>query len=140
MSARWQTRPDLVHEVVLLARQKVPRRAIARAVRVSRNTVKKILEAHTEQREEGHAALAAPAPRLPRASKLDRFKGRVAELLKEYPNITAQRVFEILTSEGFGGCYTSVKKYVRTVRPKPPPKPSLETPQWGPGEMAPSCR
>lgn len=136
MSARWQARQDLVHEVVLLARQKVPRRAIARAVRMSRNTVRKILEAHAEQREEGHVALAAPATRLPRASILDRFKGRVAELLKEYPNITAQRVFEILTSEGFNGGYTSVKKYVRKVRPKPPPKPSLETPQWGLGKMA----
>ena len=63
MSVRWQARQDLVHEVVLLARQQVPRRAIARAVRVSRNTVKKILEAHAEQREEGHVALAAPANR-----------------------------------------------------------------------------
>ena len=73
MSDQWQTRQDLVHEVVLLARQKVPRRAIARAVRVSRNTVRKILKAHAEQREDGHVALAAPAPRLPRASILDRF-------------------------------------------------------------------
>ena len=98
MSVRWQTREQLTHEVVLLARQKVSRRAIARALGVSRNTVKRILAAHSEQREEGHAALAAPPPRLPRASKLDPFKSRVGELLKEYPDITAQRVFEILSS------------------------------------------
>jgi transposase len=122
--------------VVLLARQKVSRRAIARALGVSRNTVRKLLAAHLEQRQEGHAALAAPAPRLPRASKLDPFKPRVGELFREYPDITAQRVFEILSAEGFTGGYTAVKKYVRKVRPKPPPKPSLETPVWGPGKMA----
>jgi transposase len=136
MSVRWQSRQDLVHEAVLLARQKATLRAIARALRVSRNTVKKILDAHAEQREEGHAALAPPPPRLPRISKLDPFKPRVPQLLKEYSDITAQRVFEILTGEGFAGGYTAVKKYVRKVRPKPAPKPSLETPVWGPGKMA----
>lgn len=136
MSDKWQTRQDLVHEVVLLARQKVPRRAIARAVRASRNTVRKILEAHVEQREAGHVAVVAPPPRLPRPSKLDPFKPRVPQLLKDFPEITTQRVFEILTTEGFTGGYTSVKKYVRKVRPKPPPKPSLQTPAWGPGKMA----
>jgi transposase len=136
MSVRRQTREQLTYEVVLLARQKVPWRAIARSLGVSRNTVKKIVEAHSEQRDAGHTALARPAPRLPRASKLDSFKPRVAELLKEYPDITAQRVFEIVREEGFGGGYTAVKKHVRKVRPKPPAKPSLETPAWGPGKMA----
>lgn len=136
MSARWQTRQDLVHEIVLLNRQKVPQRAIARALRISRNTVRKVLRAHVEQREEGHLALTKPPPRLPRATKLDRFKSRVSELLREYPDITSQRVFEILSAEGFGGGYTSVKKYLRKVRPPPRPKPSLETPAWGPGKMA----
>ena len=136
MSVRWQTRERLVHEVVLLARQKVGQRAIARAVGVSRNTVKKILDVHIEQREQGHAALAAPPARLPRSSKLDPFKPRVTGLIKEYPDITAQRVLEILSGEGFRGGYTAVKKYVRKVRPKPAPKPSLQTPAWGPGKMA----
>jgi len=136
MRVRWKTREQLAHEAVTLARQKVSRRAIARALRVSRNTIKKILDAHVEQREQGHAALTPPPPRLPRASKLDRFKPRVDGLFKEYPDITAQRVFEILSGESFDGGYTAVKKYVRQVRPKPPPKPSLETPEWGPGKMA----
>ena len=128
MSVRWQTRERLVHEVVLLARQKVGQRAIARAVGVSRNTVKKILDVHIEQREQGHAALAAPPARLPRSSKLDPFKPRVTGLIKEYPDITAQRVLEILSGEGFRGGYTAVKKYVRNVRPKPAPKPCLTGP------------
>ena len=136
MSVRSKTREQLTHEVVLLARQKVPWRAIARTLGVSRNTVKKIVQAHIDQREAGHTAITRPALRLPRASKLDSFKPRITELLKEYPDITAQRIFEIVSEEGFGGGYTAVKKHLRKVRPKPPPKPSLQTPAWGPGKMA----
>ncbi len=72
----------------------------------------------------------------PRPSKLDPFQKRVAELLDKYADITAQRVFEILCDEGFEGGYTAVKKYVRRVRPQPPPKPSRPTPVYGPGKMA----
>jgi transposase len=136
MTGRWQTREQLTHEVVLLSRQKMSRRAIACALGVSRNTVKKILKAHAVQRQEGHAALAPPPPRLPRASILDALKPRMTQLFKEYPDITAQRIWEILRDESFTGSYGAVKKYVRKARPKPPPKPSRETPVWGPGKMA----
>ena len=39
----WSSREELAHQVVVLARQRMSRRAIARALGVSRNTVKKIL-------------------------------------------------------------------------------------------------
>lgn len=136
MIAKQLSHEQLVFDVVTLAQQKVTRRAIARSLGVSRNTVRRLLAAHAEQRDEGQPALALPPPRLPRATKIDPFKPRVAELLAKYPDITAQRVLEILTEEGFRGRYTAVKKYVRKVRPKPAPKPSLETPDWGPGKMA----
>jgi transposase len=136
MSKGDKTREQLVHEVVLLAKQKVSRRAIARAVRVSRNTVKKILDDHSEQRQVEHAALVVPPARLPRVSKLDPFKLRIAGLLKEYPDITIQRIFEVVSEEEFSGSYSTVKNHVHQVRPKPAPKPSLETPEWGPGKMA----
>ena len=83
-----------------------------------------------------HVALAPTPKRAPRASKLDAFKPRVAELIARFPDITAQRVFEILRSEGFDGGYTAVKKHMRTARPAPKPTPSLTTPDYGPGEMA----
>jgi transposase len=136
MSAKWQSHEELVFEVVTLCRQKVPRRAIARALGVSRNTVRKILEVHEEHRDDGRAALVPQRPRLARVSKIDPFKPRVAELLAKYPDITAQRVLETLTEEGFSGAYTCVKKCLRKMRPKPKPKPSLETPDWGPGKMS----
>lgn len=77
-----------------------------------------------------------PPQRAPRAKKTDAYRARIEELLGKYDEITAQRVFEILTDEGYDGGYTAIKQLVRQLRPKPKPKPSLPTPDWGPGKMA----
>jgi transposase len=53
----------------------------------------------------------------PRASRLDPFKGQVIRLLDAHA-YTAQQIFQQLREAGFGGGYTSVKQYVRTVRPR----------------------
>jgi len=136
MTASWRSREELVHQIVTLARDRMPRRAIARALGVSRNTVKAVLAAHGAQRATAHSALPTPPARAPRPKKTDAFQHRILELFVRYPDITAQRVFEILTAEGFTGGYTAVKKYVRTVRAPRKPAPSLTTPTYGPGEMA----
>lgn len=136
MTAIWHSREELVHQIVTLTRDGLSRRAVARAVGVSRNTVKAVLEAHQAGRAMDHIALPSRPTRAPRSSKLDVFKPRVAELLATFEDITAQRVFEILRSEGFVGGYTAVKKHMRRVRPPPKPAPSLPTPVYGPGKMA----
>lgn len=130
------TRQELVHHVVALQVQGLSARAIARTLCVSRNTVRNILLQHAEQRQNTHSALQGKPQRAPRACKIDPFRGKVAELLEEYPDITAQRVFEILRGDGFDGGATAVRKCVRQARPRPKPKPSLEAPQFGPGKMA----
>ncbi len=126
---------ELVHDVVLLTRQGMSKRAIARALKVSRNTVREILAKHAKARTTVHSALTAK-PVVKRASKLDEHRDKIDELLKLFPDITAQRVFEELKVVGFVGGYTGVKTLVRGVRPKPPPKASQETTVYGPGEMA----
>jgi len=136
VTARWRTRQELIHQVVVLTGQGMSRRAITRALGVSRNTIRKILRAQSRERDTGHTALATPPARVPRAAKIDTHRARVGELLDRYPDITAQRVFEILKDEGFTGGYTGVKNYMRHARPPPPPTPSLEAPVFGPGEMA----
>ena len=136
MTARWRTREELDHQVVILTKQGMSRHAIARALGVSRNTVRKILRANDHQRDAGHTAIATPPARVPRATKLDAHHPRIDDLLARYPDITAQRVWEILTDEGFRGGYTGVKKHLRRVRPIPKPTPSFEAPEFGPGEMA----
>lgn len=136
MSPTWRTREQLTNLIVTLSKQGVTRRAVARALGVSRNTVRKVLDKHGEARETTSLAVQPRPARAPRATKLDAFKPRVDELMVEFPDITAQRVHEILRDEGFDGGCTGVKRYVRGARPKPKPAPSKVTPTYEPGEMA----
>jgi transposase len=136
MTARWHTREELIHQVAILTTQGMSRRAITRALGVSRNTIRKILREQAKQRDAGHTVLEKHPERAPRAAKIDGYRAKVEALLVRYPDITAQRVFEILRDEGFTGGYTGVKKHLRRVRPPPRPTPSLEAPVFGPGEMA----
>jgi len=55
---------------------------------------------------------------VPRSSLLDPFKGQVTRLLDTHP-FTAQQVFQRVREAGYGGGYTTVKDYVRRIRPKP---------------------
>ncbi len=50
-----------------------------------------------------------------RPSQLDPFKGRIIRWLEARP-LNAQGIFKRLREEGFPGGFTSVKKYVRTIR------------------------
>ncbi len=136
MSRTWRSREELAHEVALLAKQGESRRAIGRALGVSRNTVRTLLAGHAQDRDVAHVAVAPRPKRAPRAAKIDTWRPRVAELMTRFPDITAQRVFERLRDEGFDGGYTGVKRCVRAIRPRPKPTPSLTTPDYGPGEMA----
>ena len=139
MTATWRTREELVHQIVTLARQKTSQRAIARALGISRNTVKVVLATQATQREQEHSALAEalPSKRMPRPSKVDAFRARMLQLLEQYPDITAQRVFERLRDDdGFSGSYSAVKTHLRRLRPPQKPEPSRVAPEYGPGKMA----
>lgn len=136
MKPRWRTREELAHEVLALSKQGQSRRAIGRALGVSRNTVRALCNAHEAGREQEHSALEPRPSRAPRAAKVDAYAPRVAELMTRFPDITAQRVYEILRDEGFDGGYTGVKRHVRRMRPPPRPAPSRTTPDYGPGEMS----
>jgi len=131
----WRSREELAHQVVTLKTQGMASRAIARSLGVSRNTVKSLLIGHAVARDTGHAALPPRPARVPRAQKLDVFRPKIAELMTRFPDITSQRVFEIVREDGFDGGYTAIKKYMRLVRPPKKPTPSLTTPVYGPGVM-----
>jgi transposase len=146
MHPRWFRRQQLIHQVVTRERDGLSRRAIARALGISRNTVKKILRNHSRARKEPHSALPQAPSRAPREKKIDAYSAQVLALVEKYDGsrrdavgkqaITAQRVFEILQESGYEGGYTAVKELVRQQRPKPKRQPSLPTPDWGPGKMA----
>ncbi len=132
----WRNREELVHQAALLAKQGESRRAIARALGVSRNTIRTVLAAHALGRATEQVAITPRPSRAPRAKKIDTWRSRIAELMARFADITAQRVFEILRDEGFDGGYTGVKRHVRALRPPARPTPSLTTPDYGPGKMA----
>jgi transposase len=135
MMGGLHSREELLNRIVTLASQGMSRRAIARSLGISRNTVRLVLDVHSEQRMREHSALPVPATRAPRERKVDPYRTRIAALMERFPDITAQRVFEILVDEGFDGGYSAVKDYLRLTRPKRKPAPSLVTPVYGPGEM-----
>ena len=116
----------LIHDVVQLDRDGMKWRAIARALKISRNTVRKIVNEHGRSRQSRHSAFPTRLS-IRRPSKLDSFRPRIDELFRLYPDITAQRIFESLREKGFDGGYTVVKDLVRRIRPKKPPTPSLAT-------------
>jgi len=80
---------------------------LVRRTGLSRNTIR--------------VALRAPAPpgyrREPAGSKLDAFKGEIHVLLGREPQLTGQRVRELIAPLGFVGGKTIVDDYLREVRP-----------------------
>lgn len=97
-------------EIGVLAKQGRSQRAIAREMGVSRNTVKKILEAPREARKYG--------PRPPVDSKLEPFKTylneRVAAAAPQW--IPATVLHREITERGFEGVYETTKRYLRKLK------------------------
>jgi transposase len=63
-------------------------------------------------------------------TKLDRYKPLILERLRAFPELSAVRLLEEIQAAGYGGGYSQLKEYVRTVRPRPEPEPIVrfETP------------
>jgi transposase len=96
---------------------------IARTLGVHRKTVAKWLARSRFER-----------PRLPpRTSILDPFKGRITRLLDTHP-YSAQQIFQRLREEGYGGGITTLRVYVRRIRP--PKLPVYLKLHFAPGECA----
>lgn len=103
-----EARRRLVYEVVRRAARGESGRGIARALGIAPRTVRKILAREEMRRTEGESALDRELPwrRTPRGSKLDAFDEQIAAWLDQYPDLTATRLLEKLTGEGFTGGYT----------------------------------
>lgn len=70
-----------------------------------------------------------------RGSVLDPFKGEIRMWLHEYEGFTAQQLFQKIQASGYTGGYTTVKDYVRSVRP-PKKQEAHGEYDWQPGECA----
>ena len=134
-----RSREELVHDIVMLARQGMSVRAIARALHVGRNRVRNLLRSHEAARTGETPPTALPPPPASRPSMLDVHEAFVRDLLARFPDITAQRVYEELCARpdvGFEGGYTIVKELVRALRPRPVVEVSTPVEEPQPGQVA----
>jgi transposase len=115
-----EDRQRLVYDVLRRYERGESIRQIGMVKGIARKTVRRIVRGLEQRRADGDDALLreGPRPRAPRLSKLDRYVELVTCLIKQYPDITAQRVFEELRADGFDGKYSIVRDYIRELRPK----------------------
>jgi transposase len=103
--------------------EKMPIKAIARTLGISRNTVRAAIRSDGPPRYE----------RRPAGSAVDAFEPQIRELLQEYPTMPATVIAERI---GWERGLTVLKERVRELRPAYlPPDPASRT-AYGPGELA----
>ena len=74
-----------------------------------------------------------PRKAVPRASKLDAFKGQIVRWLDVHP-YSAQQIYQRLAEAGYAGGITIVKDYVHCIRPRR--QPAFLKLDFEPGECA----
>jgi transposase len=126
-------RQELEHTLILMHQEGRPIRELSRQFHLGRNTIRRILRAHAQRRDEGHDVLTK---RLKRASKLDGFDPGIKKLLDKYPNITGVRIYEELQEEGYRGGISILRERLKKLRPtKREPVIRFETEAGQQGQM-----
>ena len=117
-----------VHEwarVRELYREGVSKKAIARRLGMSRNTVARLLASAEPPRYE----------REPAGSQLDPFRGAVLEMLRQDASVPATVIREHLQRSGYGGGITILKEYLASVRPQFKAARDYGRTSYAPGEL-----
>jgi transposase len=96
-----------IHHLFFAA--KLPKKLIARKLGLDIKTIRRALKKNTFS--QGYAA--------PRHSKLNAFKDKIHDLLKNYPGISGERIWEDIQKIGYAGGISILRDYLRTQRPSP---------------------
>lgn len=110
-------------------RDKEPIKRVARELGISKNTVKKYVQANTPP------LLIAPAGR---ASLMARFESHVDQLLRETPKLTATRIAQIIRQDvdpAFQISARAAREYVAARRARIAPKEAFVRLVYGPGDQ-----
>jgi transposase len=108
-------------------------RELQRQFQIGRNTVRRILRAHDNRRNNGHDVLKKKQKR---GSKLDSFEPEIKTLLEKYPRITCVRILEELKDAGYSGGISILKEKVADMRvPQREPVIRFETAPGVQGQM-----
>jgi transposase len=98
----------LVFEIHRLSQEGYKIRKIARALKLSRESVKRNLDNPSP-----------PRPLVVRTSKLDLFKEEIQRLLEQDPSVSGAVLLQRLRSQGYTGGRSILGEYLQQVRPKP---------------------
>ena len=94
-----------------LHRQGLGVSAIARQTGLDRKTVRRYVERGLEP--------PAYQPRPARANKVTPFQTYLRERVTAYPELTGSRLYRELRDLGYAGGYTTIKDFLRSIRPSP---------------------
>ncbi|MBI5233720.1 MAG: IS21 family transposase [Deltaproteobacteria bacterium] len=126
-------RKELEHLLITMHNEGCSIRELKRQFKLGRNTVRRILRAHEERRDNGHDALRK---KLKRASKIDAFEPEIKKLLEKYPDITGLRIYEEVKESGYAGGLSILRDRLRELRtPRREPVIRFETEPGRQGQM-----
>lgn len=108
-------------------------RRISRELGVSRKRIRRVLVSKRVLRDT--TAQGRIKVKIARPSKLDPYKKYIGEILEKYPDITAQRIFELTSEKGFDGEITILRYYLKQIR-KVGSKTALTMVETDPGQRA----
>ncbi len=89
-------------------------RKIHRELRVSRKRIRRVLVSKSVLRDTTPGARIRTKKQRP--SKLDPYKKYIGELLTKYPDITGQRIYELIREKGFEGEITILRYHLKKVQ------------------------
>ena len=90
--------------------------ALSEKLGMNRRTIHRWVKSGQLDRElDGQEVRYAPRPTV--ARKLDEYRPLIEQRLREYPLLSAVRLYQEARAAGYRGHYTQLKEYVRTVRP-----------------------
>lgn len=107
---------------------KLSKSAIARRLQIHRWTVRRALSS-----QDGPPKSNARPPQSP--SKLHPFKAYLAERLKDYPELSADKLLQEIRSRGYAGGHSILREYLQILRPARAPKSFLRL-ETQPAEFA----
>ena len=116
--------------------QGVTKAELSRRFGIARRTIHYWIETGQLDRDLA-AGRTRQAPRQRAKHKLDPYKGIIDDRLREFPQLSARRLFDEIRAAGYPGGYGRVNEYVRRVRPRDPVEPVVryETPPGRQGQV-----
>ena len=127
----WETRMRLKHYLD----QGVTKSELSRRFGVSRRTIHYWVE--TGQLDRDLVAGRTRRESRRREHKLDPYKAIIDDRLREFPRLSARRLFDEVRAAGYPGGYGRLNEYVRGSRPRDPVEPVVryETPPGRQGQV-----